>query len=246
VVVILVSAGLAMLCLFLFIESRAKDPLVGLGLFRNRGFTCAMAALFFFFLAMPLHIMIIPFYLMDCIKLSPVETGLLLSVIPAGTMIASPISGFFSDRFGPRWPSMLGAGAIAASVLCMLSFDLQTGIWAIISVLALLGIGTGIFQPPNNSSIMGAVEQEHFGAVSALIGASRQVAISIGMAQTGAVFSVRQSAYLDLLQFGGLEASQLLRHSIPLALKDVILMTFLMTLAVLVLSSMTPKTRASR
>ncbi len=240
VVVVFVSAGLAILCLFLFIESRARDPIVGLSLFRNHTFACAMAGLFLFFLIPPLYIIIMPFYLMDAIELPPAKAGLLLSVIPVATMIASPISGFLSDRFGPRWPSTLGASAVAAAFFCMFWFDLQTEIWAIISVFALLGLGIGVFQPPNNSTVMRTVEKERLGSVSALMGTVRQVAISIGMALTGAVFAIRQSAYHDVLQLKGLEASQLLRHSIAPAIRDVILIIFLPTLAVLALSSMSP------
>ncbi len=236
VVIILLGAAVLILCLFLIIESRTKDPIVDLGLFRNHTFSFAMAGLFVFFLTAPLYSIILPFFLMDAIELTASDSGLILAVIPVATMIASPFSGQFSDRFGPRWPSIAGAGMIAASFFLMSRFTLHTGILFIVFVLALLGLGVGVFQPPNNSTIMGSVEPAHFGSVSALIGTSRQVSLSIGMALTGLVFSVRQAIHGDTLRSRGIEGVQLIKRSVSPAFREVVLIIFILSVAVLILS----------
>lgn len=235
-VIILLGAGLLILCLFLVIESRAREPIVSLGLFRNRTFFCSMAGLFAFFLTAPLYAVIMPFFLMDALGFSASKAGVILAVIPVATMIASPLSGYCSDRFGPRWPSVAGAATIAASFLLMFWFDLHTGIPAIVFVFALLGLGVGVFQPPNNSSIMGSVEPARLGSVSALMGTSRQVSISIGVAMTSSMFSVRQGIHNDVWRSKGIEAAQLLKHSIPPAFRDVLVIVFSLSIAVLILS----------
>ena len=134
-----------------------------LALFKNRTFSYAMAGLLFFFLAVPSYILIMPFYLMQGIHLSPLESGMLMAVVSMVTMVTSPVSGTLSDRFGPVWPSLFGAGATTAAFFCMLGFNLQTGIGTIIVILILLGLGVGAFQPPNNSTIMGSVERIKLG-----------------------------------------------------------------------------------
>lgn len=242
-VIITVGAGFLLLCLLLLIENHAKDPLIDFELFKNRGFTCAMAGFFIFFLTMPVYMVILPFYLLDGIKLSASDSGLLLSVIPITTMIASPLSGHLSDRFGPRWPSALGAGVLAAALFCMFRFNLQTEIWIIASTLVLLGTGSGIFQPPNSSTIMGTVEPRLLGSASALMATNRQVAMSIGMALTGVIFSSRQSAYNDLFRLKGLNAEYAFRNSIPSAFSELILASFFLTLIVLVFSMTSPDKR---
>lgn len=233
------SAGLLILFLFPLVERRAKEPLLDFHLFRNRNFTYPMVGLFLFFLTTSLYVAILPFYLIDGIRLSSRDSGLLLSVIPAATLIVSPISGALSDRFGPRWPSLAGAGAIAGAFLCMFWFDLRTEIFVIASVLILLGMGTGAFQPPNNSMIMASVEPKFLGSASALLATSRQVGISVGLALTGTVFATRQSAYHDAFRDKGLDAAEAVRHSIPLALSDLIPPFVFLALAVLVLSLLT-------
>ena len=241
VVVMLAGAGLLMLCLLPFIERRAQNPIIDFGLFENRDFTYAMAGFFVFFLTMPVYILLLPFYLMEAIKLTASDSGLLLSVLPVTTMIASPISGALSDRFGPRWPSALGAGAVAVAFFCMFQFNLQTEIRTIVLVLALLGIGSGVFQPPNNSTIMGAVDPKYHGSASAMIATNRQVAMSIGLALTGIIFSDRQIACYNLLRQEGVAANVAFNQAIPSAFGEIVFASFFLTLIVLGFSLLSPK-----
>ena len=237
----LICAGALFLGFFLVWEGRAAEPIVDLELFRKRTFSCAMTAFFVFFLTVPLYAVILPFFLVDAIRLSASKAGLVLAAIPVATMIASPLSGFFSDRLGPRWPSVAGAGMIAAGFLLMLRFGLHTGLLEIVAVLALLGFGVGVFQPPNNSTVMGAVEPGHLGSVSALIGTARQVSISIGMAMIGSVFSVRQGIYNDILRSKEVDAAELFGHSTVLALRDAVLVVLCLSVAVIILSMATKR-----
>ena len=209
VVLLFVGAGFVILFLFILVERRATDPIIDPALFKNRTFSYATGGLLLFFLAVPPYILIMPFYLMEGINLSPLESGMLLAVVSMVTMVTSPISGALSDRFGPVWPSVFGAGATAAAFFFMLGFDLQTEISTIILILILLGLGVGVFQPPNNSTIMGAVERKRLGSASALIATERQVGISLGMALAGAIFSTRQTMYQDLLRLEGWNAARL-------------------------------------
>jgi len=236
VVIVLLGMAVLILCFFLVWESRTGEPIVNLGLFRNRQFFCAMAGLFVFFLAAPLYAVIMPFYLMDAIELTASKAGIVLAVIPVATMIASPFSGFISDRIGPRWPSVAGAGMIAAAFLSMTRFGLHTGLPEIIFVLALLGFGVGVFQPPNSSTIMSAVEPVRLGSVSALMGTSRQVSISIGMAMAGSVFSLRLGIHHDILRSKGIDAARLLGSSTAPAFREVTLIVFCLSVVVVILS----------
>ena len=233
-VLLFLGCGIIILLLFLVLERRAADPIIDLDLFKNRTFSFAMAGLFLFFLAVPPYILIMPFYLMEGINLSPLKSGLLMAVVSMITMITSPFSGALSDRFGPVWPSSLGAGATAAAFFCMLGFDLQTEIWIIVLVLILLGFGVGAFQPPNNSTIMGAVERKRLGSASALIATERQVGISLGMAMAGAIFSARQTMYQDVLRLEGWDKAEALRRSISPAYQDVLLISVFLALGAMV------------
>ena len=111
-VYLLVGLGLLSLILFVFHERRAPDPIVDFSLFKNRIFSTATWSLFLIFVSAPPFILIIPFYLMEGIGLTPFSAGILISVNSMTTIISGPVSGSLSDRFGPFWFSVLGGGAI--------------------------------------------------------------------------------------------------------------------------------------
>jgi EmrB/QacA subfamily drug resistance transporter len=235
VVFVLISLGLSSLLVFVFVESRVEEPIIDVSLFKNRVFSSATWSLFLAFVAAPPYILIMPFYLMHGLGLTASAAGLLMAVNAMTTIVVGPISGSLSDRFGPVWLSTIGAAATAAAFYCVRGFDLQTHITTIIPVLVLLGVGIGTFQPPNNSTIMGAVSREHLGTASALIATQRQVGLSLGMALAGSLFSARRAMHEVELLGKGLENDYVARLSIPLAFQDVLLISIFVGLSVVVL-----------
>ncbi len=229
-VVLFGATGILILFFFVLVERRAKDPIVDLALFKNRTFSGAMVCLLLFFLAVPPYILIMPFYLMEGINLSPLEAGTLMAVVSMTTIVTSPISGTVSDRIGPRWPSIFGAAATALAFFFMLGFDLQTETGTIILIMILLGLGVGAFQAPNNSTIMGSVARERLGSASALMATERQVGISLGMAMSGAVFSARRALYQENLVLNGFSNGEALKASIPPAYHEVLLISLFLAL----------------
>ena len=242
-VLLFIGAGLVILILFIFVERHATDPIVDLSLFGNRVFLFAAASLFLFFMAAPPYILIMPFYLMEGIAFNPMETGLLMAVVSMTTIVSSPLSGVLSDRIGSVWLSAFGAAAITAAFFLMLGFDLQTKVSAIVPILVLLGIGVGTFQPPNNSTIMGAVTRDRLGSASALIATQRQVGISLGMALAGAIFSESRMVHLARLKLKGYGGTDALRQSIPLAFHDVLLMSVILGSGAMILAILSVKTK---
>ncbi len=246
IVLLFVGSGLVILFLFIQVERRATDPIVDLSLFKNRTFSYAMAGLLLFFLAIPPYTLIMPFYFMEGINLSPLESGVLMAVVSMVTIVISPLSGTLSDRFGPVWPSVFGAGATAAAFFCMLGFDLRTDTATIIPVLILLGLGVGAFQPPNNSTIMGAAERGRLGSASALIATERHVGISLGMAMAGAIFSARQTIYQGALRLEGWNDAQALRRAIPPAYREVLLISVFLALGAMAFALLSAREKTKK
>ena len=91
--------------------------------------------------------------------MTPLSAGILISVNSMTTIISGPVSGSLSDRFGPFWFSVLGGAAMTMAFLFMLVFDLDTGMATIVVSFIALGIGIGMFNPSNNSLVMGSVSE---------------------------------------------------------------------------------------
>jgi EmrB/QacA subfamily drug resistance transporter len=235
-VYLLVGLGLLSLVLFVFHERRAPDPIVDFSLFKNRIFSTAIWSLFLVFISAPPFILIIPFYLMEGIGLTPSSAGILISVNSMTTIISGPVSGSLSDRFGPFWFSVLGGAAMTLAFLFMRYFNLDTGMATIVFSFIALGIGIGLFNPSNNSLVMGSVTRDRLGTASALIATVRQVGLSLGTAVAGATFSARLVTHKAQLRVQGLDGKDLDRYSIPPAFHDVLWISIILGIVVIVLS----------
>ncbi|MFP3911276.1 MAG: MFS transporter [Desulfobacteraceae bacterium] len=218
----IVGMGLACLLLFVWVETRARNPIVDLTLFQNPVFSRNIWAYFLVFVAAPPFILIMPFYLIQGHGFSPSKAGMLMAVTSVVTLGAGPLSGTLSDRFKTFKFAALGAGVIGSAYGIMLSFDLHTPVPMVASVLVLLGMGIGSFHPPNNSLIMSSVDKDHLGTASALIATYRQVGILVGMAVTSTLFSARAALHQEVFLSRGLPQAGARSLAIPPAFHEVL------------------------
>ena len=118
-----------------------------------------------------------PFYLQRVLDFSPRDVGLLMIPPALSLVLVGPFSGQLSDRFGWRALTVGGLALSTAAWFVMaflLSGDGPTGettwglIVLIILMLAFQGAGTGLFNSPNNNSILSAVERSSYGVVASL------------------------------------------------------------------------------
>ena len=230
------GTGILLLALFLWLERYAEDPIVDFSLFQNRTFLVSGISLFLMFAAIPASFLILPFYLMEAMRLPPSSVGVLLAVNSMATILFGPISGSLSDRFGARRFEVTGAVAGTAAMFLMMFFDLETGMASIVFVLILYGVGFGIFQSPNSTLIMGSVPRNRLGAASAMLATLRQVGITMGMALSGTIYASRMVHYQVGWVGKGLEAGEAARLSIPVAFRDTLALSVLLGVAAVLLS----------
>ncbi|MBW2091310.1 MAG: MFS transporter [Deltaproteobacteria bacterium] len=237
----LIGLGCISLVTLIFIEKRASDPIIDLTLFKNRVFSSAVGALFLTFMAYPAYTLIIPFYLIQGIGIIPSKAGFVMATVSMTSIIVGPISGWLSDRFGPVWFSTIGALVTAGAFSLMRGFDLQTQVLGIIPALSALGLGIGLFQSPNSSTIMGSVEKTRLGTASALIATQRSVGIAVGTAMAGTVYSTRKITHALTLSQEGLEASFAGKKAVSLAFHDVLAVSIGIMIFVVMLSLWTKR-----
>jgi len=236
---LLMGLGFLSLIIFIIVEKHALDPIVDLSLFRNRVFTCALGSLFLMFLAYSAYILLMPFYLLQGIGMTPSKAGVMMTVVSMTAIIVGPISGWLSDRFGQARFATLGAVLTIISFWLIFGFNPESRMFDIILALALAGLGMGMFQSPNNSSIMGAVREDRFGTASAMIATSRQVGISLGMALSGTIYSTQLIYHKAKLIGGGFQGAIVDRQAVSLSFSDAFFISAILMSFVVVLSIMT-------
>jgi len=176
--------SLLLLCLGLFIlvELRSPSPLVDLNLFRRRLFASSLGASFLSFWMGAAHTFVMPFFLQDILEFSPAKAGLFIFPVGLTVMATAPLGGRFSDRAGVRIPATIG---LTLTTLTVFSFTLLKPIANNMDILwrqIVLGLGIGLFNPANNSAIIGSLPHEKVGLASSFLALSRNLGMVIGVA----------------------------------------------------------------
>ena len=194
---------------FFWRQLTTGHPLLELRLFRNRLFAMANLSASFATMGMISVLFLLPFYLEDVLHYSLFMSAVLLAPYPVTMLIVSPLSGYFSDRFGSRLLGTLGLVLAALSLASLSTLTLHSTYGPIALRLVLLGLGMGLFQSPNNSAVMSSAPSSRRGVASAVLGTMRNLGMMLGIGIIGAVFVsfMPFAAFLQLALTGETTAS---------------------------------------
>ncbi|MCX6641661.1 MAG: MFS transporter [bacterium] len=175
--------------LFFRIEKKAHNPVLDLTLFSNPTFRSATAAGFLAFAALFTQTFLLPFYLINLRGFAPAYAGLFLMAVPSVMMVASPVAGTLSDKIGTRGICALGLLIMGISQFFLAGLGLATSQAQIVSILLLLGLGSGIFNPPNNSELLSSVPKDRLGNAAGMMGLTRSLGMVAGIGISSAIFT---------------------------------------------------------
>ncbi|WP_370367735.1 MFS transporter [Catenulispora sp. GP43] len=185
------AGGFLLLVVFCVAETRIADPMFNLGLFRIRAFAAGnLAALLIAISRGGLQFMLIIWLQGIWLPLhgyaferTPLWAGIFMLPLTVGFLIAGPLSGYLSDRFGARLFSTSGLIVVAAAFVGLLLLPVDFPYPAFAGLLLLSGIGQGMFSAPNTSAIMGSVPPDQRGVASGMRATFQNsgTALSIGL-----------------------------------------------------------------
>ncbi|HVB42775.1 MAG TPA: MFS transporter [Streptosporangiaceae bacterium] len=214
------GAGIGLLAVFCLIETKVAEPMFELGLFRIRAFAAGNAASLMgsiargglqFMLIIWLQGIWLPLRGYDFSQ-TPLRAGIYLLPLTAGFLVAGPVSGYLSDRFGPRPFATAGllVAAVAFTGLLMLPADFTYWIFALI--IFCNGIGSGLFASPNTSAIMSSVPARYRGAASGMRSTFQNSGMSLSIGIFFSLMIAGLAATLPQALRAGLRA-----HGVPTA-----------------------------
>lgn len=201
----LLIGALAGFLVFLVVESRLREPMVDLRLFRDSLFSISLLTGFLVFVVFA-GLFVMPFYLERVMGYDPQHVGLFLVTVPVALGVTAPVAGALSDRYGSRGISLLGLVIVVGACLSVASLETDTTAAGYVVRLLPLGLGAGLFQSPNNSAIMGSAPRERLGMASGLLSLSRTMGQVTGLPLMGAMFASRVLSLADLPP--GVDASE--------------------------------------
>ena len=185
----LILLGLALLGLFVWIESRARDPILHLSLFRNRTFTASVLATGLIAFGFFGGIVFIPLWFQAVLGSSATESGYQILPMMAGLMIGSIGSGQIVSRTGRYKWLLSGAMVIAGlGITLMTQLHATTSIETLWIWLAIMGLGIGPSMAVFTIVVQNAVPFREMGVATSALTFFRQIGGSIGLAIAGSVF----------------------------------------------------------
>ena len=169
--------------------SRA-NPLLPVDLLRRPIFALSVAASTFSFAAQSMAFVTLPFYLERGLGFGRGETGLLMTPWPVTVMLVAPAAGRLADRFSPGLLGGLGQALMVAGLLLLAFLPDQPALWNIAWRMSLCGVGFGLFNSPNNKTIIAAAPASRAGGASGMQATSRLLGQTSGVALVALVFGL--------------------------------------------------------
>ncbi len=163
------AIGVVSLPVFVFNESRARNPMLPLRLFHSRNFRGANLLTLLLYAALGGSLFFLPLNLIQIQRYSATAAGAALLPFVVIMFTLSRWSGGLVDRFGSRLPLIVGPVIAAAGFALFALSDLNTNYWvSFFPAIAILGFGMAISVAPLTTTVMGSVSEEQAGIASGI------------------------------------------------------------------------------
>jgi EmrB/QacA subfamily drug resistance transporter len=215
-----IIGGIVLLVVFVLIELRVTAPMFNMRLFKIRAFAMAnLAGLLAsvgrgglqFMLIIWLQGIWLPLHGYDY-EQTPLWAGIYLLPITIGFLIAGPLSGVLSDRFGARFFATTGLVVVALTFVGLLIIPVDFQYWQFAIITGLSGIGSGMFGAPNRTAIMNSVPANQRGSASGMAGTVQNAGSSLSIGVFFSLLIVGLASTLPKALYSGLSA-----HGVPSA-----------------------------
>jgi len=213
-VLTLIIGGLVVLAAFCYIETQVADPMFRLSLFRIRPFTAGnLASLLsglgrgglMFILIIWLQGIYLPLHGYS-FEDTPLWAGIAMLPLTVGFLMAGPVSGYLSDRFGAR-PFATGGMVLAALSFGLLEMlPVNFTYWQFAAILLLNGIGMGLFASPNRAGIMNSLPADRRGVGAGMSATFQNSAMVLSIGIFFSLIILGLSSSLPSHLFAGLTA----------------------------------------
>ena len=190
-------------------ELRQEYPLLPVDLLRIPVFSMSISTSILSFTAQMLAMVSLPFFLQGELGKDAVICGLLLTPWPLATMIFAPLAGVLAERINAGILGSIGLSIFACGLFLLSILSPDTGNGDIIWRMALCGCGFGLFQTPNNSTIVASAPRHRSGGASGMLGTARLLGQTSGAALVALMFRLvpGHSTHVSLLVGCGIAVS---------------------------------------
>jgi EmrB/QacA subfamily drug resistance transporter len=187
-IVALFAAAAVLLTAFAVIEQRVSEPMLPLGLFRNRAFTGVQLAAFAVSASLFALFLYLTLYLQNYLGYSPLQAGLRYLPITIAPFVVAPVAVTLMGRLQARLLMAIGLAGVGAGLLLMSGLTASSGWTALLPGFIVAGVAVGLLNPVIADVAVSVVPKERSGMAAGINDTFRQVGVAVGVAAWGAIF----------------------------------------------------------
>ncbi|HEY2795189.1 MAG TPA: MDR family MFS transporter, partial [Micromonosporaceae bacterium] len=181
-------AAVVLGAIFIYVESKAAEPILPLHLFKKLTFTIANASTFILGFAMFGSIIFVPLYLQIVKGASPTKSGLLMLPMMVGIIATSIISGRMISKIGRyKWFPVAGTALMALGLVMFTELRVNTPLWQAFIYMLVVGVGLGSAMQPLVLAVQNVLDLRDMGSGTAAATFFRSLGGAVGVAALGAV-----------------------------------------------------------
>lgn len=181
---------------FIIVESKAKEPILPMYLFKNRTFTFLNLIGFFMSIGMFGAITFVPFFMQGIVGVSASESGTIMTPMMISMIITSIIGGQLVYKIGIKPQIITGMLVMAGGFLLLTTLDLDTSKLVATSFMAIIGLGMGLVMPILTLALQESFSKEELGVVTSSSQFFRSIGGTFGITMLGAVMNARSGNLL--------------------------------------------------
>jgi len=183
--------------LFVLVESRAKEPILPLDLFKHWTFDSNILFAMIMGVGMFGGLIYLPIYLQAVKGMSATQSGLAMLPLVVGIFSTSISSGQIMSRTGRyKWMPISGAVVVGGALYAFTHLHVDTSYWAIAVMMFFFGAGLGLTMQVVVTAVQNSVERRHMGVATASVAFFRSMGGAIGVALFGAILNTRLTSHL--------------------------------------------------
>ncbi|MBZ9570836.1 MFS transporter [Methanobrevibacter sp. TMH8] len=167
--------------IFIIQESKCKDPMLDLSIFKNRDFSLPVLSLLIFSIALNMAIIVGPFYFQGVMDYNPSQVGLFFMIVSLAMVVTSPIGGKLYDKYHSKYASGIAVLISTVSFVLLGYAYLIMNISMMIIALILWGIGNGLFTSPNTTETLSALPREKTAIASSVSTTAKSLGGALGV-----------------------------------------------------------------
>jgi len=195
----LVALGVAGVAFWVLLRRQLSrpNPLLPVDLMRRPAFAFAVSASALSFAAQGMIWVCMPFFLEDTLHMTRGQTGLLMTPWPLTVAFVAPLAGRLSDRFSATRVGAAGQAVMVLGIVALVFLPAHPTMFDVAWRMSLAGIGFGLFNSPNNRTIITAAPAARSGGASGMQATARLMGQTVGTAIVGVLFVVTSSGAIQ-------------------------------------------------